>query len=109
MDFKLIVAVIKRGKGSDVAEAARQAGATGATITYARGTSIHTPGPFLGIRPSNEQEMFWSIVPADIADAVLEAVVKESELEKPGRGVGFIMALEKVVGLDHLEGGQSTE
>lgn len=105
MEYQLIVAIVKRGRANGVVEAARGAGATGATVSYARGTSIHTPQPFLGIRPTNEQEMVWVIIPADMGAQVLAVMVEEGELEKPGMGVAFVLPLSQVVGLVHLGGG----
>ncbi|MFP5501404.1 MAG: P-II family nitrogen regulator [Candidatus Sericytochromatia bacterium] len=101
MEYQLIVAIVKKGRANEVVECAREAGANGATISYARGTSIHTPEPFLGIRPTNEQEMVWVIIPAELCEKVLARIVEVGELERPGMGVAMVLPILQVVGLVH--------
>ncbi|OQC48905.1 MAG: hypothetical protein BWX56_01645 [Euryarchaeota archaeon ADurb.Bin023] len=35
-------------------------------------------------------------------DDILKAIRKAGELDKPGMGIGFVIPLEKVVGMCHL-------
>lgn len=101
MTHKLIVMIVKKGRANDVVAAAKGAGATGATISYARGTSIHSPAPFLGLQPTNEQELIHLLVPTELCSAVLRVMADEAELDRPGFGVGFVLTADSVVGLVH--------
>lgn len=101
MDYRLIVAIVKRGRADAALDAAKEAGAEGATVFFARGTSIHEPVPFMGMRIPSEHEVVLTVVRADQANAVLEAIVAASEIEKPGMGIAFVLPLERVLGIAH--------
>ena len=47
LDIRCIVAIVERGKADKVVNAAKKAGATGATIFYARGTGTTEAKNFL--------------------------------------------------------------
>lgn len=103
MDYQLIVAIVKRGNADEVIDTAKEAGVTGATIFYARGTSIHEPHPFLGIRLTSEREVVMVIVPREDAQTLLERIVERTELEQPGNGVAFLLPLDRVMGIVHQQ------
>ncbi len=103
MDYRLVVAVVKRGRADAALDAAKEAGAEGATVFFARGTSIHGPVPFMGLRITSEQEVVLMLVEAPQADAVLEAVVAAAEIEKPGMGIAFAMPIDRVLGIVHAQ------
>ncbi len=85
-------------------DVAKNAGAEGATIFFARGTGIHECKKFFGIPIESEREVIMILIKKPKTEQVLEAIVKAGELEKPGRGVAFVHEVYKVVGIVHLEG-----
>lgn len=99
MEHKLIVTIIKRGWAERVVTAARKAGARGGTILHGRGVGIHEQKMLLGIPIEPEKEIVLTIIPQDKVDAVLEAVMEAGQLNKPGTGIGFVLDVEKVVGI----------
>ena len=103
MRFQLVVAIVRRGLADQAVDAAKSAGIDGATVVLARGTSIHQPPEFLGIRVTSEHEVVLIVCPIELAEAVLEKVVAASELEKTGMGIAFVMEVAKVVGIVHRE------
>ncbi len=102
MGYKLIVTIIKRGWAERVVTAARKAGARGGTILHGRGTGIHEQKMLLGIPIEPEKEVVLTIISEDKVDAILEAVVEAGQLNKPGTGIGFVLDVEKVVGIVSL-------
>ena len=100
-EYKLIVTIVRKGKAETVVEAAKAAGAEGATIMFGRGTGIHEQKKLLGIPIEPEKEIIFTVVPAAIAPAVLAAVEKEGKLQKPTAGIAFVLDLENVVGIVH--------
>lgn len=103
MPYKLVVAIVRRGMADNAIDAARAAGIDGATVLLARGTSIHQPAEFLGIRVTSEHEVVLVLCPEELTDAVLGHVVSAAELEKSGMGVAFVVDVARVVGIVHRE------
>ncbi|MBE0465888.1 MAG: P-II family nitrogen regulator [Candidatus Desulforudis sp.] len=101
-DHKLIVAIVKSGRAEKILLAAREAGARGGTVICGRGTGIHESKKLLGIMIEPEKEIILILIHKDKAKRVLKAVVQAGNMEKPGTGVGFMLDVEKVVGIVHL-------
>ncbi len=97
--MKMIVAVIKPSRLDAALEAVAQAGASGMTVTEVRGygrqkgkTEVYRGAEYeVKLLPKVKLEI---AVPADIADAVVEAVSRAANTGKIGDGKVFIMDLE---------------
>lgn len=102
MNFKLIVAFLDETLTHEVLEAARNAGATGATVlTKARGEGLHAERTFLGMRLETPRDAVLLLVEASRAQAILETVAKVAQFdENPGSGIAFQIDVESVVGLE---------
>ena len=98
-EHKLIITIVKKGKADIIVAAAREAGARGGTILHGRGVGIHEDKKILGIPIEPEKEIVLTLIPEDLADQVLEAIIKAGDLNKPGKGIGFVLDVEKVIGL----------
>ena len=61
MRFKLILSSVKAGITDNIVNAAKQAGATGATIIPARGTGIHEAKTFFGLSLEAQTDIVMSI------------------------------------------------
>jgi len=96
---ELIIAVVQRGEAEALIEAAGKAGATGSTTTYGRGTGVREKLGVLGSLIQPEKEVVFIVVPCNIADQVLDTVVKAGKLEEPGMGIAMSMPLNHVTGL----------
>jgi len=102
---KLIVVVVKKGLATKLVSAAKKAGAEGGTILFARGTAEkHVYENILGIDFEPEKEVILVVVPDTQQDAVLEAISIAGQLDKPGKGIGFVLDLSKVHGVARLLG-----
>lgn len=100
-EFDLIVTIVDRGSCDCAVEAAKRAGAHGATVFYARGTGIHEVESFFGIRIQPEKEVMLSLVHHDQTKEVMQAIMKETGLDTPGRGIAFVLPVEDVAGTFH--------
>jgi nitrogen regulatory protein PII len=96
---KLIVTILKKGMARAVVQAAKQAGARGATVILGRGTGIHER-KFLGIHWNPEKEVVLTLVPDDQVQPILDVVVQAGKLNKPGTGIGFVLDTKKIGGMD---------
>ncbi len=57
----------------------------------------------LGIPIEPEKEIVITLIEKEKTDVVLEAAVRAGKLDEPGRGRAFVMNVEKMVGVVHLE------
>jgi nitrogen regulatory protein PII len=100
-ETSLIVTIVGRGWGDTVLEASMRAGAEGGTILLGRGAGIHEKQKIMGIPIEPEKEIVLSVTFGDRKDAILEEIVRAAELDKPGKGIAFMVPIEKVVGIVH--------
>jgi len=103
MKFNLITCVVQRGVGDDVWKAAREAGAGGATIYFARGMGVRERLGILGVAISAEKEVLLLVVPEQQTDKVFDAIVEAAKLDTPGMGFAFIQEARKIVGFHDPE------
>lgn len=101
MNLKLIMALVADDKTEPVMEAARQAGATGATvITSVRGEGLEPVKTFLGLEVLAKRDVMMFIVAAPKAREILETINKAGCFdEEPGSGIAFQLSIEDAVGL----------
>ncbi len=100
MRFKLILASVKADITDTIVDAAKKAGATGATIIPARGTGIHEAKTFFGLTLEAQTDIIMLLVEEHIVAKVLEAIKQAGEFHKPGTGIAFVLPVEHIVGLE---------
>lgn len=101
MALQLIVTIVRKGNAETVVEAAKKAGAEGGTILSGRGTGIHEKAKILGIAIEPEKEIVLILIPKAKASRVLESISNSIDIEKPGRGLAFVVDVENVIGICH--------
>lgn len=101
-NFDLILTIVPKGQSGKIVEASKAAGAEGGTIIYGRGTGVHEHKKLFGIAIEPEKELILTLVPNDKTETILEAIIKAGDLNKPGTGVGFVLDVKQVVGINHL-------
>lgn len=94
-DVALITCIVQRGVADKVIEAAREAGAQGATIYYAKGTGVRERLGILGVAVDVEKEVINIVVSTDQADRVFERMYFAGDLDTPGMGIIYITPLDK--------------
>ena len=78
MHFKLIVAFVDDSVTDVVMDAAREAGATGATIiNNARGEGIQTKKTFFGMSLETQRDVLLFVVEQHLCRHILETIDKE--------------------------------
>ncbi len=100
MRFKIILAPVKTEKTDQVVDAAKQAGATGATIILARGTGMHEAKTFFGLTLEDQTDIIMFLVEEHIVQDILDAINAAGEFHKPGTGIAFVLPVEQVIGLE---------
>ena len=101
MRLKLIVALLNNDKTDHVIDAARGAGATGATIiTSVRGEGLKPEKSFLGLDLTAQRDVVLFLVVEPRARRILETIGEAADFERePGSGIAFQIAIEDAVGL----------
>ena len=102
VNHDLIVAVVGRGFSDYVVSAARDAGATGATIIYGRGTSDYDR-QVMGILLQPEREVVMILVKTEDRKKIMKEIVDKTSVIEEGRGVCFSMPVNQVYGLERAE------
>jgi nitrogen regulatory protein PII len=99
----LIVTIVRKGWGDTVLEASVKAGAQGGTVLFGRGAGINEQEKILGIPIEPEKEIVLTVTDSDRVEAILQEIVRAAELNKPRRGLAFVVPIDKVVGVAHSE------
>jgi len=103
MHFKLLIALVEEDKTEAVLRAAREAGATGATvISQARGEGLLKPKTFLGLALAAPRDVVLLLVEEHMARNILETINEVGCFDcRPGAGIAFQIDVEDAVGVAH--------
>ena len=103
MHFKLIIAFIEDSKTNKVMEAARNAGATGATvINNARGEGLLQSKTFFGLSLETQCDVVLFLVEKHLSRNILEQIDEVGEFDSsPGAGIAIQIDVEDAVGVSH--------
>lgn len=103
MHFKMIVVFVEDDKTDDVMDAAREAGATGATvINHARGEGMQQSKTFFGLALETQRDVVLFLVEEHLSRHILERINEVGEFDaKPGTGIAFQIDVEDAVGVVH--------
>src|SRR5690606_5064288 len=99
--FRLIVTIVNSGDSEKVVAAAAKAGAEGGTILSGRGTGVNEQRKFLNFTIEPEKDVVLTLVPESYTGAIVESIQNAIDLYAPGRGIAFLIDVEKVFGVNH--------
>ncbi|MEZ9177912.1 P-II family nitrogen regulator [Vibrio kanaloae] len=103
MRFKLILAFVEESKTDSVLDAARDAGATGATvINNARGQGLNQKRTFFGLTLEVQKDVLLFVVEEHLARHILETIGEVGEFDQEsGQGISVQIDVEDAVGVAH--------
>ena len=103
MHFKLIIAFVEDAKTDAVMNAARNAGATGATvISNARGEGLNKSTTFFGLSLETQRDMLLFLVEEHLSRHILEEIGIVGEFDTSlGTGIAIQIDVEDAVGVAH--------
>lgn len=101
MHFKLIIALVDDSKTDAIMNAARGAGATGATVLkQARGEGIQGSKTFFGLNLETQRDMLLFLVEEHLSRQILEHIDEIGDFDAhPGAGIAFQLDVEDAVGI----------
>ena len=100
MRFKIILASVKTVLTDKIVDAAKSAGATGATIIPARGTGMREAKTFFGLSLETQTDIIMFLLEEHLVEPVLETIGRVGEFAKPGTGIAFVLPVDQVIGLE---------
>ena len=103
MHFKLLIALVNDEKTVAVMKAAREAGATGATvINNARGEGLEKSKTFLGLTLETQRDMVLFLVEEHLSRQIMEKIGEVGEFDTTaGSGIVFQLNVEDAIGVLH--------
>ena len=103
MHFKMIIVFVEDKKTDDVMDAARDAGATGATVIHnARGEGLKVSKTFFGLSLETQRDVVLFLVEEHLSRHILEEINRAGKLDaEPGTGIAFQVDVEDAVGILH--------
>jgi nitrogen regulatory protein PII len=96
--YSLIFTIVNRGYAELAMDAARDAGARGGTVMYARGTGIHGTEKFMNIDIQPEKEIVLTVVKKSEVRRIMHAILEAGGLKTKGRGISFTLPSTDLVG-----------
>ena len=100
MRFKLILSSVKPNITDNIVDAAKEAGATGATIIPARGTGIREAQSFFGLSLEAQTDIIMFLIEEHRVTTILDVIKETGEFHKPGTGIAFVLPVDHVIGLE---------
>jgi hypothetical protein len=97
-EYCLILTIVNRGYAELVMDAAREAGARGGTVLYARGTGIHATEKFMNIDIQPEKEIVMTIVGRSSVRKIMHDILEAGGLRTKARGISFTLPVTDLVG-----------
>jgi nitrogen regulatory protein PII len=103
MHFKLIVVMVEDRHTNEILAAAREEGATGATVlNQARGEGLSPTKTFLGLSVGNQVDVILMLVEEHLSRHVLEKIAQVGQFDQtPGTGIAFQVDVEDAIGVRH--------
>ena len=103
MHFKLIAVMVEDHHTDEILAAAREEGATGATVlNQARGEGLSPTKTFLGLSVGNQVDVILMLVEEHLSRHVLEKIAEVGKFdETSGTGIAFQVDVEDAIGVNH--------
>jgi len=97
--FNSIFVIVDRGRGEEVMDSARRAGAKGGTIIGARGSGIHEKGRLFRMDIEPEKEVVLILSDRHQTEAIVKSVRDDLHIDEPGMGVIFVQDVHETYGV----------
>lgn len=97
--YSLIIAISDKGHSDLVVDAAREGGASGGTLVYARELGDKPTSKFFGVSIAGEKEHVYLVVASAKRDDVLRKIMEKAGVHSPAHAVAFSIPVDSAVGL----------
>lgn len=97
--YQSVITIVDKGNADDVIEAAKAAGARGATVINARGSGVHETEVVFAMPIEPEKEIVLIITEKKSVENIVTSIREKVGIDEPGKGVLFVSSLDAVYGL----------
>jgi nitrogen regulatory protein PII len=103
MHFKLIIVMVEDNRTEVILDAAREAGATGATVlNQARGEGLKPAKTFFGLSIEAQRDVILLLVEEHLSRNIMETLARVGKFDdSPGTGIAFQIDVEDALGVRH--------
>jgi hypothetical protein len=103
MRFKMICVFVEDNRTDMVMKAAREAGATGATVVNnARGEGLEASKTFFGLNLETQRDVILLLVEEHLSRPILAEIGRVGEFDiSPGTGIAIQVDVEDAIGVAH--------
>ena len=101
-DIKALFIICNAGFASDIMDIARGAGAKGATILNARGTSGRHQS-IMGITIDTEKEIILILIEQEIADRIMTSIHEQVGIKTPAHTLCYTMPVERTTPINNFD------
>ena len=96
----VIVSIVNQGYSDELMDTAREAGASGGTVLYARGQAHAGAVKFFGISVQDEKEIIIILAGREKKVAIMQAICEAHGLNSKAHGIVFSMPADSVMGFN---------
>lgn len=96
--FKLIMAILPKGKTKAIMPAVKDVGIFGATMLSGKGLCTKDGNRVLGYRIGSSREILILLTLDVNKEKIIEVLVKRGNLKIPGEGILFVMDISQIIG-----------
>jgi len=97
--YTLIAAIVDRGFGGNVMDAAREAGAGGGTIVHSRGIETQEATAFWGLSMQEEKEIVLIIAEHDSKLKIMSTIGEKCGMNTEAKGLVLSLPIDSVMGI----------
>ena len=94
------MAMVKPQVTDKLVDAMKEEGATGATITPARGTGVNEGTTFFGLSLEERTDIVTFLVEEHVVSKLLTTIRTKCKFDEPGTGIAFVLPIEQAIGLE---------
>lgn len=100
--FECIITIVDDGYSELVVDAAKAAGAKGATIVNARGSVPKEESKFFELNIQPDKQMVMILCKTEETKDIIEAISKDSGMNTKAHALSFVLPVEEASGMAEL-------
>lgn len=100
--FECIMTIVDGGYSEVVVDAAKSAGAKGATIINARGSMTKEPNKFFKLNIQPDKQVVLILSKQEETKTIVEAISKAAGMNTKSHALSFVLPVEEAIGMAEI-------
>ena len=101
-NFECIITIVDGGYSETVVDAAKEAGAKGATIINARGSTSKEPNKFFKLNIQPDKQIVMILSKTEETKVIVEAISKAAGMNTKAHALSFVLPVEDAIGMAEI-------